>query len=90
MRMMILGIAAVLAAVWVTSAFAAGNGPTSAVYKSSAVKVQTGITVTTTSPPTSTTLPFTGLDLGLICAAGVLLVIVGFALRRLARRSSQL
>jgi hypothetical protein len=35
------------------------------------------------------TLPFTGLDLGLVFAAGALLVAGGFALRRLGRKSDQ-
>jgi hypothetical protein len=39
--------------------------------------------------PSSGTLPFTGLDLGLVGGAGVLLIAGGFAFRRLGRKGSQ-
>jgi hypothetical protein len=43
-----------------------------------------------TSPAVaSSTLPFTGLDLGVVLAAGVLLIGVGFGLRRVTRKPPQ-
>ena len=39
----------------------------------------------TSSSPSSEELPFTGLDLGLIAAAGASLVLLGFGMRRLTR-----
>jgi hypothetical protein len=39
----------------------------------------------TTASPTSGTLPFTGMDLGLVGLAGIVLLGLGFSLRQIAR-----
>jgi hypothetical protein len=43
-------------------------------------------TVVTTSNASTATLPFTGLNVGMLVAAGVTLLGSGFAIRRLTRR----
>ncbi len=55
------------------------------------VGVKGSRTVTAPTPLTSPsgTLPFTGLQLGVVSVGGALLIAGGFALRRLGRKSSQ-
>lgn len=43
------------------------------------------VSLGTTKPTQSGTLPFTGIDLGFIVAAGLVLVVLGVSLRRLSR-----
>jgi hypothetical protein len=45
-------------------------------------------TVTTPSEPSSSSLPFTGLDVGLVVGAGALLVALGLGVRRISRPQS--
>jgi len=68
--------AAVAALAWAATAVAANPGVSGYGGQSGGVQsdVQSG-----------GTLPFTGLDLGLILGGGILLVLVGIGLRRLGR-----
>ena len=98
MRGIILSAIVVLTAVFSAAALATGNNPVNSVYAQTGTKVQKVIGVaavatpstpqTTSAPATSSNaeLPFTGLDLGLLCVAGVFLVGVGYSLRRVARK----
>jgi len=87
---------AVMAGALTPSALAVGNGPTSSVYDHQGTQVQTQVAAVTTTKPapkpaatvtTSGTLPFTGVDLGVFAAGGVLLVATGFGLRRATRKT---
>jgi len=60
---------------------AAGNGPSNAVYGGSGGNVQGALTGTSPSGQ----LPFTGFDVALLVGAALLLIAVGFGVRRLAR-----
>ncbi len=89
----VLALALVAAAVLAASAFAGSNGTLCKVYckKGTAVQKQVDASAAFT-PPSSDgggTLPFTGLDLGVIALAGVLLVFAGFGLHRLTRKPSE-
>ena len=81
MKRIVVCTTVICAAVFVSAALAAGNGPTSKVYCNEASCLQKSVTT-----PPSTTLPFTGLDLAFACVAGIVLVGAGLTLRRLARR----
>lgn len=87
-------------AVVAVAAFAgpalAGNSSSSDVYKQTSNKVQHAVGakkttkkkvagVSATKPVKTSTLPFTGLDLGFIVGAGVVLIVLGVSLRRLSR-----
>ncbi len=93
--------AALLVAALASSAAAlASSSPAGDVYHKAGTTIQHSLGAlkppkapTTTTTPTSTTssapaqqLPFTGLDLGLVVAAGLVLVALGFSLRRLTRK----
>ena len=54
------------------------------VVKKHAAKKPAHVTHTTVS---SSTLPFTGLDLGFLAGAGLVLVVMGASLRRITRKS---
>jgi hypothetical protein len=86
----VLALALVVASVFAASALASGNGTLCKVYckKGSSVQqqVNSGSAFTPPSSDASGTLPFTGLDLGVIALAGVLLVIAGFGLHRVTRK----
>ncbi len=92
MKRSIIGLVLVVAIVFVAPALA-GNGPSKGVYATAGTKVQKVVTVTKGTRATagvagakaSGTLPFTGLDLGLMGGAGVLLVGTGLSLRLLTR-----
>ena len=90
--------AAVAALVICVPAFASGSGNTTlkSAYGSTPHNVS-GVVKTTTKPKpavkptavkTSGTLPFTGVDLGVVAGAAVLLLGVGLAFRRLGRQPS--
>src|SRR5476649_1437132 len=101
MRATMLVIAVVLTAVFASTALAAGNSSTKLAYGSKGAKVQAVLAAKTTVKPKakvkvvpkvakvaavkSATLPFTGLDLGFIAGAGVVLVGMGLSLRRVTR-----
>lgn len=85
----------------VASSALAGNSPSKAVYTSAPSKDQqilAGKTTKTkpkpktkTKPVSSTqkttgTLPFTGVDLGVFAAAGLVLIFAGASLRRVSRK----
>jgi hypothetical protein len=79
----------VAAATFAASAFAGSNGTLCKVYckKGTSVQKQTGKgTPTGGDASTGGTLPFTGLDLGFIALAGVVLVFAGLGLHRLTRK----
>jgi hypothetical protein len=86
----VLVVALVAAAVFATSAFAGGNGTLCKVYCKKGTSVQKQVDNDASfTPPTSSTsgqLPFTGLDLGFIALAGVLLVLGGVSLHRVTRK----
>jgi hypothetical protein len=87
----ILLLVVVVAAMFATSAFA-GNGPACGVYCKKGTAVQGSLVPPAAgnvdSPAASSAgqLPFTGLDLGFIVLAGVVLVGVGLGLHRMARK----
>lgn len=87
----------VLAIVFASSAFAAGNKASKSVYGHKSARIQHAVAAVKfqkTTPnhvaaavATKGTLPFTGLDLGVLAGAAVLLVGVGVSLRRVTRNS---
>ena len=88
--------AAVAALVICVPAFASGNTTLKSAYGSTPHNVS-GVVKTTTKPKpavkpsavkTSGTLPFTGVDLGVVAGAAVVLLGVGLAFRRLGRQPS--
>jgi hypothetical protein len=87
----VLALALMVASLFAASAFAGGNGTLCKVYckKGTSVQKQVGSPAPFT-PPTSPSsggqLPFTGLDLGLIALAGVVLVLAGVGLHRATRK----
>ena len=99
-RMKALAAAALvfLALLVSAPAFAAGNGLSKAVYHNRGHKVQhlvtkpskttSGTKAATAGAKASTrgTLPFTGLDLGVVAGASLLLVGTGFTVRKLGRK----
>jgi hypothetical protein len=101
MKAAFLTCTVVLAIVFAPAALAAGNGPTKSVYDHTAAKVQHAVSAAlvvkkhATKKPThvthttvaSSTLPFTGLDLGFLAGAGLVLVVMGASLRRITRKS---
>jgi hypothetical protein len=105
MRTMIAVVAVVLTAVFASTALAAGNSSSTSAYGSKASKVQAVLAAKTTvkkpakathvSAPkkvavkSAATLPFTGLDLGFIAGAGVVLLGMGLSLRRVTRKAPQ-
>ena len=100
MRTMIVMTALVLTAVFASSALAAGNSSAMAAYGKKGAKVQAVLAAKTTKTApkkivvkhtapavkSAATLPFTGLDLGLVAGAGVVLLGMGFSLRRVTRK----
>jgi hypothetical protein len=92
MRIRVVLVAVALGLLFGAQAFAAaGNTSSTAVYQHSAGKVQSVIhasqgAVASASAAKPGTLPFTGLDLGVVLGAGLILVATGFSLRRLTRK----
>ena len=99
MRAMIVMIAVVLTAVFASSALGAGNSSAKAAYGKKGSSVQAVLSAKTTkaapkkvvakhvvAKTATATLPFTGLDLGLVAGAGVVLLGMGFSLRRVTRK----
>lgn len=93
MRATMLVIAVVLTAVFASSALAAGNSSAKSAYGNKGTKIQAVVAkapkhailgVKTTVK--GTTLPFTGVDLGFVAGAGVLLVGMGLGFRRVTRK----
>jgi len=65
---------------------ASGSGATTEGYGGQSTIQQTLGGSSGTPPTTSGALPFTGVDLGVIIAAGVVLLVMGVGLRRVSRR----
>ena len=100
MRVSIAVIAVVLTAVFASTALAAGNSSSKSAYGKKGAK-RSGRSCREDSRPSrrrrrsrrpkvvaakSATLPFTGLDLGFIAGAGIVLVGMGLSLRRVTRK----
>jgi ABC-type Fe3+-siderophore transport system permease subunit len=90
-RGIVLTLALAAASVFAASAFAAGNGTLCKVYckKGTSVVKQVNHAQVDAASHTATSggqLPFTGLDLGFVALAGVLLVVAGFGLQRATRK----
>lgn len=87
-------IAVVAVAVFAMPALA-GNSSSSGVYSQTSNKVQNAVGgkkhekkvkgVSAAKPVKTGSLPFTGLDLGFIVGAGLVLVVLGASLRRISR-----
>jgi hypothetical protein len=93
-----LALALVAAAVFAASALAGGNGTLCKVYCKKGTSVQKQVGGNTFTPPAGSVagdsasggqLPFTGLDLGFVALAGVVLVLAGFGLHRVTRKPSE-
>ena len=85
---MTLALAA--ASVFAASALAAGsNGTMCKVYckKGTSVVKQVDTAQVDAASASGGQLPFTGLDLGFVALAGVLLIVAGFGLQRATRKS---
>jgi hypothetical protein len=90
----VLALTFVAAAVFAASAFAGGDGTLCKVYCKTGKSVQKQVGAFTPpaaalsgeAPSGGGQLPFTGLDLGFIALAGVVLVIAGFGLQRVTRK----
>ena len=72
-------------------ALASGSGSAKTVYGNVSGKVQSVVkgakaSVAATAKPRSGTLPFTGLDLGVMVGTGLILLTMGVGLRRLGRK----
>jgi hypothetical protein len=93
----VLVCALAVASVFAASALAAGsNGTMCKVYckKGASVVKQVNVKQVKTAQVDAATasggqLPFTGLDLGFVALAGVLLIAAGFGLQRATRKSPQ-
>jgi hypothetical protein len=91
-RIFAVGLSVVFVLVFASSALAGGSASANSVYPSSAAHVQASIVHKqhTTAPTPSAvkssgTLPFTGVDLGVVGGAAALLVALGFGVRLVAR-----
>lgn len=82
-------ICAVLMLAVAPTALGASASPTTKVYGGQAAPTQGTLDATgsSTKPDSASTgtLPFTGVDLGLVLVAGIGLVVMGYSLRRIAR-----
>ena len=89
MRKAIVGVSAVLGALASTASAYAGNGASMSGYHGNGGHVQDAVQSHGTLAATaqSGTLPFTGLSLGLIVGAALLLVAVGVVMRRAGRKT---
>jgi len=90
MKATMVVFAVVLTAVFAASAFAGGNSSAKSAYGNKGTKVQAVVgkhaVLGAQKTVKGTTLPFTGQDLGFVAGAGVLLVGMGFGVRRLTRK----
>ncbi|MFZ0342014.1 MAG: hypothetical protein WAL31_06735 [Gaiellaceae bacterium] len=91
----VLTLALAAASVFAASALA-GNGTMCKVYckKGTSVVKQVNVKQVDSAQVDAATasggqLPFTGLDLGFVALAGVLLIVAGFGLQRATRKSPQ-
>ena len=85
-------LVALVAALTVTSVAVAGPSTVLGAYGSNSAKpvirVAAAEATSTTQPAKTTTLPFTGSDLGFITVAGIGLLGLGLGLRRVGRNKS--
>ena len=91
MRKVFVGMATLVVALAIVGgALASGNGASKGVYGTPPGKVQAvvkGAHATLGSKAKSGgSLPFTGLDLGVMVGAGLVLLTIGVSLRRLSRK----
>jgi len=96
MKTLVAAAIVIVALLLTAPAFAAGNGLSKTVYGNGGTKVQHTVTkprkitagtkAATASVKPARTLPFTGLDLGFVAGASLLLLGTGFTLRRLGRK----
>lgn len=80
--MVSLAVAAVAASVF--AAIAVASDAARDAYGGAGAQIAQGVTGVTGNPEGS--LPFTGIDLGLLALGGVLAICAGIAIRRLSRR----
>lgn len=85
MKRFVVGVFLALLIVVPAAGAASGSGATTTQYGGQS-GIQGTLGESATDPTTSGTLPFTGLDLGVIVLAGIVLVVMGVSLRRFARR----
>jgi hypothetical protein len=90
----VLALALAAASVFAASALAAGsNGTMCKVYCKKGTSVVKQVDHAQLAADSSSSsggqLPFTGLDLGFVALAGVLLVVAGFGLQRATRKPSE-
>ena len=93
----VLALALVVASVFAASALAGGNGTLCKVYckKGTSVVKQVNVKQVNSAQGVEAAsasggqLPFTGLDLGFVALAGVLLIVAGFGLQRATRKSPE-
>ena len=88
----VLALALVVASVFAASALAGGNGTLCKVYckkGTSVVKQVNSAQQVEGASASGGQLPFTGLDLGFVALAGVLLIVAGFGLQRATRKSPE-
>jgi hypothetical protein len=69
-------------------AFAGSGGSAQQGYNDAAVAAQVAVKQGPPPPTVTGSLPFTGTDLGIVSAAGVVLLATGLGLRRFARAKS--
>ena len=98
MRTRVVTVVLALGLVFAAQGLAAGNSSSHTVYGSPPAKVHSVVDSTKShgtkasglasakGAKAGSTLPFTGLDLGVILGAGLVLVGTGFSLRRLTRK----
>jgi len=79
--------AALAALAWVPTALAGGGGVSADGYGGPAGVIQHKITSPASAKHSTGTLPFTGTNLAIIVALAVLLVAIGFGMRRFARHN---
>jgi hypothetical protein len=76
----------VLALMAPAAAFAQGSSTCQSYNPQTCSSVGTGGGSSSSDSPSQGTLPFTGLDLGLLVGGGAMLLTAGFVVRRLSRR----
>lgn len=85
MRVVVVLMSTVVA-LWLVSAAMGDNGTTQAGYGGEPAVQVTLVQGSQVAAQQSQNLPFTGLEIGALLAAGVILLVVGFGMRRLARQ----
>ena len=91
MKRNIVAVVASLSLVASVPAVAGAESPTCSTYHPTCNSISSAIdapTATTTTTTGTGSLPFTGLDVGLLVAGGGSLAGLGFVIRRTARRTS--